>query len=60
MIADQDIKEQVERALGTSVGDYDTDAIAGEIMRNYGRVDIDDIPSDEFWEIVACHDRSRP
>lgn len=57
-ITDRDMREQVTTALGFEDGDFDVPAIVDALQLAYGTVDIDDIPSDDFWAIVQKHDKS--
>lgn len=52
----QDIAYQVSTTLGDHAADYDIDAIAEEIQTQYGPASIDDVPNDEYWQIVERHD----
>lgn len=51
----RDLRDQIKTATDASDGDYDIDAIAEDIQGKYGTVDIDTIPTDEFWTIVGDH-----
>lgn len=57
-IASHILKDQVQEALGMGGGTYDIDGIVAEIVGRFGRVDIDSVPSEEYWGIVARHDVS--
>lgn len=47
-------------ANGTELAEgIDFEAAAKEIRDTYGLVDVDTIPSDEFWAIVAKHDATQ-
>jgi hypothetical protein len=50
-----DLENQVEDALGDSVGDFDMDGIVDDIVAEYGRVHIDDVPINVFWAIAERH-----
>jgi antitoxin (DNA-binding transcriptional repressor) of toxin-antitoxin stability system len=54
------ITDQVTTTLGDHPEDFDVAAIVEEIGDTYGRDKIrtvDDVPSDEYWEIVRKHER---
>lgn len=54
------ITDQVITTLGDHSGDFDVTAIVEEIGDTYGRDkvrSVDDVPSDEYWEIVRKHER---
>lgn len=55
-ITDQDIAYQVSTSLDGFIDDYNIDDIVRDIIDTYGRVNIDDIDSDEYWAIVERHD----
>ncbi len=56
----QVIADQVTTALGDEADGFDVAAIVEEIGDTYGRDavgSVDDVPSEEFWEIVRKHER---
>lgn len=55
-ITDHDMRTAVIETLAGTAGDYDIRGIVDEIQRVYGTVDIDAVPSEAYWEIVARHD----
>jgi len=55
LITDRDMREQVCQTLGDEAACFNVTAIAGEIQRTYGTVDIDEVPGEKFWEIVNRH-----
>jgi len=57
MITDADMRTQVEHALGFDVDGYDVAAIVDTIQREFGTINIDDVPAVRFWEIVADHEK---
>ncbi len=57
MITDRDIRDQIATAIQEQGEDFDVDGIVAEIQQTYGLVDIDTIPSAEFWAIVERHDQ---
>lgn len=51
------LKSDIAISIGEFLDDYDIDAIAGEIEKKYPDAQrIDDVPSDDYWDIVASHD----
>ena len=51
------LKSDIAISIGEFLDDYDIDAIAGEIEEKYPDArKIDDVPSDDYWDIVARHD----
>jgi len=58
-ITDRDIRRHVRDALeaGEYAEAFDHEAIVRDIIAEYGLVDTDTIPHDEFWGIVARHER---
>jgi hypothetical protein len=60
VITDRDIREQVARSIdgADESENFDVEAITDEIRSTYGLVDIDAIPAEEYWAIVAKHDRT--
>lgn len=58
MQTDRDIKEYAIRTIresGENVDDYDIDAIVTEI----GTDNPDEMPYEDFWNLVARHDRGQ-
>lgn len=51
-----DVRAQVERLLGEQDGTYDVDAVTAGIVARWGLVDVDDVPAEELWALVAEHD----
>jgi hypothetical protein len=58
MITQNDKREQVLRTLDGRDGDYNVDGIVTVIQDIYGTVDIDTVPSQFYWTVVADHDFS--
>lgn len=56
LITDRDMKNQIAEALGEFGGDFDAEAIFEEIHRVHGLIDIEDMDTVEFWQIVEHHD----
>lgn len=52
----QDLADQVATSLGDHGDDFDVEGIVEEIVREYGRVNIDSVDSDTYWAIVTKHD----
>ncbi|SEN87435.1 hypothetical protein, partial [Nonomuraea pusilla] len=54
----QDLATAVKTTLGDHPENFDVDGIIAEIGTTYGYdlKSIDDIPSDEYWQIVERHD----
>ena len=51
------LKSDIAISLGEFLDDYDIDGIAGEIEERYPDAQkIDDVPSGDYWDIVAGHD----
>lgn len=51
------ILDEIIISLGEFLDEYDTDAIASEISERFPDAQkIDDVPSDDYWDIVASHD----
>lgn len=51
------ILDEITVSLGEFIDHYDIDAIAREIEEKYPDAQkIDDVPSDDYWEIVRKHD----
>jgi hypothetical protein len=57
MMTDREMRDQVRTALGIESDEFDVPKIVDALQARYGTVDIDDIPSDQFWEIVSEHRR---
>lgn len=71
-ITDRDMKDQIRTALTSHADEYDIDGIFAEIHAKWGLVDLSPAPVtsgdwnaehpgpsvDEFWAIVARHDKS--
>jgi hypothetical protein len=61
-ITDRDVEQQVRDAVQVDIyasrADIDVSGVAAAIIERYGLVDIDDVPSDEFWGLVEQHDQS--
>jgi len=55
-----DLAAQVVMATGdTNFGSDVIDAIVDDLIHNYDNLtNIDDVPSEDFWSIVARHDPS--
>src|SRR5882757_4701442 len=51
----RDMTDAIATALSDHGEDYDLDALIDDLHTRYGIVPIDDIPTDEFWEIAARH-----
>lgn len=58
IITSDDITRQVNETL-TEVDGIDMAGIVREIIDTYGRVDLDAIDTDAYWEIVRRHDASQ-
>jgi hypothetical protein len=54
MITDGDMLDQVRTTIDGDP-DYDAVGIRDHIHREHGLIDIDDIPSDDYWAIVDKH-----
>lgn len=57
-ITDQDMRDQVTEALGGDTGDYDVNYIVEKIQQEWGTANINAVPEQLFWDIVADGDRS--
>lgn len=55
-INSRDIRDQVTASLPGYEGDYDIDEIVADLIQEFGRRNIDDMPTDRYWAIVAKHD----
>ncbi len=57
MITKRNIRDQVALAVDATemLAEVDVDAITAEIVQRYGRVNINNIPEDLFWGMVADH-----
>lgn len=55
----QALTSQVTTTLGDHADDFYIDAIVDEISRDYGFIDIDEIPHSEYWDIVEDYDKTR-
>jgi predicted HAD superfamily Cof-like phosphohydrolase len=57
------IRDQIARTIdaqGPSLAQgIDIDAVADEIVSTYGVMDIDNIDSAEFWDVVRRHDSTQ-
>jgi hypothetical protein len=51
---------QVTATLGDRADDFDIDAIVTALIERYGYIDVGEIPSREYWDIVLTHDKRRP
>lgn len=49
------IAAEVTEALSEFTDEYDIKGITEEIRDTTSYTDVDDIPSDEFWDIVLNH-----
>lgn len=58
VITDRDMRDQVTAALGSDVRDFDVPALVDDLIDRWGVCDIDDIPAEPFWRVVAEHDVS--
>lgn len=56
----QDLTAAVKTTLGDYPGSFDIEGLVEEIRATYGNdiKSIDDIPGDEYWQIVERHDIS--
>lgn len=54
-ITDSSMVSQIIEALGEHAADHDAYAIWQDIWDRYGRIDIETVEHDEFWEIVSRH-----
>lgn len=56
----QDLTAAVKTTLGDYPGSFDIEGLVEEIRATYGNdiKSIDDIPGDEYWQIVERHDLS--
>ena len=52
-----DIQRQVSDSLTDFADEHDIDAIVDEILDRYGCVGIEEVPDEEYWEIVQRHAR---
>jgi hypothetical protein len=57
MITDRDIQVQVQQVLGEDAPDFDVEGVVGTIKDRHGLIDIDEVPTSEFWKIVEEHVR---
>jgi len=60
MVTDADLRTQVEHALGFDADEYNVPAIVDDIQHEFGTMNIDTIPADRFWGIVANHVKGEP
>jgi len=51
-----DMRFQVTQSLGGDGSDYAVTALVRALIDRFGLVDIDDIPSDDYWPMVRAHD----
>lgn len=54
-ITTREMRDQVRTATDASDGTYDVDAITDELRDQFGLVNIDSIPADDFWTTVLAH-----
>lgn len=52
MITDRDMQVQVQQVLGDDAPDFDVEGIVDTVKSRHGLIDIDDVPTPEFWKIV--------
>lgn len=55
MITSTDITLQVSETLTDRVGEFDVAGIVRDIIAEHGRVDVDSIESETYWDLVARH-----
>lgn len=55
---DRDMRDQLMRALDGDARDFDVPRLLDDLIERFGVCDIDDIPSESFWRVVAAHDVS--
>ena len=55
MMTDTEMRNQIKTATDASDGTYDVDAILADLQDQFGTVDIDTIPADDFWTVVLAH-----
>lgn len=55
----RDMRIDVRHALASDDGDFDVAAIVDEIHAEHGVIDVDDLPSEYFWSVVAKHDKAQ-
>jgi hypothetical protein len=55
-ISIKDIADQVRRSLPGIADGFDVDGIVDEVILRFGRVDINDIDVNVYWDIVSQHD----
>lgn len=55
---DEAIEREIVAALAEYAADYDIEAIADEVLGDYGEGYVCKVDTDTFWEVVAKHDRS--
>lgn len=55
VITDRDMRNQIHEVLGEEDANFNISGIVDEIQRTFGTVDIDTIPSVDFWPIVDRH-----
>lgn len=53
-----DMKHAISTTLGDCIEDFDIDGIADAIRAEFETTDIDNVPSDRYWEIVRAHDKA--
>jgi hypothetical protein len=57
-ITADDITRQVIESMAGFEDDYDIEGIVSEIISEHGLIDIDAIPDQPYWDMVARHDVS--
>lgn len=59
VFTDRDMRNQLAATLAEGESDgIDAEAVLAELQATYGTVNLDTIDDEEFWAVVAKHDRT--
>lgn len=60
IVTSTDMTEYVKRTLEgvEDASDFDVPAIVDHLQREYGTVDLDEVPDEAYWKIVSQHDKA--
>lgn len=56
MITRADMEHDVALTVRDYIADYDVPGIVTALIAEYGVIDVESVPGDEYWSIVADYD----
>lgn len=54
-VTDRDMRDHVTYSLGPDAGDFDIDAIVRDFIQAHGTVNLNEVPSADYWGTIRKH-----